>query len=594
LLALALTSVGYNWFSYRNMATQEAMDSAQLARNISEGKGFSTQFIRPYSMALVMKQRISKSGTAADLALVKGDHPDISNPPLYPLMLAGFMKVLPFKFDIPQNPNGVWGGDKFKFRHQPDMLISLINQVIFLVCIYIVYRLGKRLFDELAAYFCALIMLGTEVFWKFSVTGLSTMLLMLLFLGVVWMIVLVEEEGREPKHGPGRLLVYAALAGLFVGLCGMTRYSFLWMIVPVTAFLAAWGGNRRWISCCVAIAVFLGVSTPWMARNVVLSGLPLGTSTYTVMDSAPTSTMKYVEHRLQRSLEPTPTFNPQSILLKLVRQSRGVISNDVPKFAGNWVAGLFLLALMMNFRSPAISRLRIFMAGTLLLMILIQALGYTQLSEDMPEFNSENLLVVLAPLVILFGVAMFFTLLDAIELPIPELRPVILVSFGLLLCLPMLLTLLPPRATVPLVYPPYYPPEFQKTAAFTKTNELTMCDVPWGMAWYGRRQSVWFPADGHSDFFTINDTIKPVDLLLLTRQATDVKLWSQLLSGTEKKFGILVVNQLINPPKDVTTWPKPIQLPLLGQDDRPTWLPFKWWQYGWPDNFVLTARRDPL
>ncbi|MCX6886817.1 MAG: glycosyltransferase family 39 protein [Verrucomicrobia bacterium] len=594
LLALALTSVGYNWFSYRNMATQEAMDSAQLARNISEGKGFSTQFIRPYSIALVKKQRFSKVGTADDLALLKGDHPDISNPPLYPLMLAGFMKVLPFRYDIPRTPSGIWGGDGVKFRHQPDMLISLINQMIFLVCIYIVYRLGKRLFDELAAYFCALIMLGTEVFWKFSVTGLSTMLLMLLFLGVVWMIVLVEEEGREPKHGPGRLLVYAALAGLFVGLCGMTRYSFLWLILPVTAFLAAWGGNRRWISCCVAIAVFLGVSTPWMARNFMVSGLPFGTATYTVVDNAQASS-KYIEYRLQRSLEPNPEFSPGVILAKLVRHLRGVVSNDVPKFAGNWVAGLFLLALMMNFRSPAISRLRIFMAGALAFMMLIQALGKTQLSEDMPEFNSENLLVVLAPLVILFGVAMFFTLLDAIELPIPELRNVILVCFGLLLCLPMLLTLLPPRATYPLVYPPYYPPQFQAASTYTKTNELTMCDLPWAMAWYGHRQCVWAPAYGHSDFFTIHDTLKPVDSLLLTKQLVDGRIWSQMLEGPERSFGTMMFNLLATPPDSSDPkWPKVVTLAIARVDGVRSYLPFGWMQDGWHEFLLLTTRKVPV
>jgi hypothetical protein len=39
--------------AYRNFATPEAMDSAQLARNISEGKGYTTLFIRPFSLYLV-------------------------------------------------------------------------------------------------------------------------------------------------------------------------------------------------------------------------------------------------------------------------------------------------------------------------------------------------------------------------------------------------------------------------------------------------------------------------------------------------------------------------------------------------------------
>jgi hypothetical protein len=235
------------------------------------------------------------------------------------------------------------------------------------------------------------------------------------------------------------------------------------------------------------------------------------------------------------------------------------------------------------------------MAGALAFMMLIQALGKTQLSEDMPECNSENLRVVRAPLVSLCGVAMFFTLLDAIELPIPELRNVILVCFGLLLCLPMLLTLLPPRATYPLVYPPYYPPQFQAASTYTKPNELTMCDVPWAMAWYGHRQCVWTPAYGHSDFFTIHDNMKPVDLLLLTRQAVDAKIWSQMLEGTERTFGTLMMNQLAAPPDPADQkWPKKIELPIARVDGKRSFLPFGWWQEGWHEFFMLTTRKVPL
>ena len=39
VLAVVLLTVGYNWRAFRNMATQEAMDTAQVARNIAQGKG---------------------------------------------------------------------------------------------------------------------------------------------------------------------------------------------------------------------------------------------------------------------------------------------------------------------------------------------------------------------------------------------------------------------------------------------------------------------------------------------------------------------------------------------------------------------------
>src|SRR6267154_5425879 len=95
----------YDLRAYRNLATPEAMDTAQLARNVSEGKGYTTLFLRPFSLYLVQQQAAAKNpaaGTNAppDPARILAAHPDISNPPVYPLVLAGLMKVLPFDYAV--------------------------------------------------------------------------------------------------------------------------------------------------------------------------------------------------------------------------------------------------------------------------------------------------------------------------------------------------------------------------------------------------------------------------------------------------------------------------------------------------------------
>ena len=102
LLCLALLGlwVGYDWLCYRNMASPEAMDAAQVARNLTQGEGYTTDFVRPLSIHFV-KDRNQKRfgptpiGPESDYARVKGRHPDLANPPLYPLVLAGWMKVYP-------------------------------------------------------------------------------------------------------------------------------------------------------------------------------------------------------------------------------------------------------------------------------------------------------------------------------------------------------------------------------------------------------------------------------------------------------------------------------------------------------------------
>ena len=63
-LAVVGLALVYNLRAYRNFATQEAMDSAQLARNIAEGKGYTTLFIRPFSLYLVQSHNEAKHAAA--------------------------------------------------------------------------------------------------------------------------------------------------------------------------------------------------------------------------------------------------------------------------------------------------------------------------------------------------------------------------------------------------------------------------------------------------------------------------------------------------------------------------------------------------
>src|SRR5687768_4973934 len=103
-LAAVFLIMLYNLRVARNMSTQEAMDSAQLARNIADGKGYTTSFIRPFSMYLISRENHEQLGMpattrAADYSRIKEAHPDIANPPVYPVLLAGLMKILPFDFE---------------------------------------------------------------------------------------------------------------------------------------------------------------------------------------------------------------------------------------------------------------------------------------------------------------------------------------------------------------------------------------------------------------------------------------------------------------------------------------------------------------
>jgi hypothetical protein len=579
LLGVVLLTVGYNWRAFRNFGTQEAMDGAQLARNIAQGNGYTTLFIRPFSTYLLKKRNKAREGapavgTVADLGRLRGMHPDLANPPVYPVVLAGLMKVLPFDYTI-VTTKPFWSNGGHFWRFKPDFMIAVFNQLLFLVVITLVFFLARRLFDPTVAWLSSGLMLGTELFWRFSVSGLSTMLLVVIFLGLVWCVVLLEEEGRAPRWGPWGIIVLAVLSGAIVGLGGLTRYAFGWLIIPVLVFLVLFGGRQRVVLALIALTAFIAVMAPWVARNYYVSGKPFGTATYAVVET----TILYPENRLQRSLEPDfSRLYLMAFWLKLNTNLRQIITIELPKLGGSWVTAFFLVGLLVGFRNVAITRLRYFLLGCVLVLTLAQALGRTQLSEESPDINSENLLVLLVPLVLVYGVSLFYLLLEQMRLPFHEVRYIVIGIFSLVVCLPMVFVFLPPK-TNPVAYPPYYPPAIQTIAGWLKEKELAMSDIPWAMAWYGQRQCVWLTLkctpdakdpNTHEDFFAINDYQKPINLLYLTPQTMDARFLTQWIRAGEQSWGSFILESMVK--KKV-----------------PDYFPLSESQSGWlPEQLVLT------
>jgi hypothetical protein len=218
ILTLALL---YDFRAYRNFDTLGAMDAAQLAHNIADGKGYTTLFIRPLSMYLLQSHAEAGStnllaATNPDLAQIKTAHPDLANPPVYPLVLAGLMKVLPFHYSI-DTKSSFWGNNGSFWRYEPDFLIAVFNEVLLLVVVALSFLIARKLFDQNVAWLSGLLVLGCGMLWKFSVSGLSTMLLLVIFLGLAWCLLKIEEIAREPQPRAGRLMMLALAAGTLVG-----------------------------------------------------------------------------------------------------------------------------------------------------------------------------------------------------------------------------------------------------------------------------------------------------------------------------------------------------------------------------------------
>jgi len=563
----------YDYRAYKNLSSSEAMDAAQVARNLSEGKGFTTQFIRPFSMNLIRKRSMDKlaggeSADQLDLARIKGEHPDLANPPLYPLVLAGVMKAAPFDFTISKT-RPFWSSNNRFLRYQPDFLLAIFNQVLFAVAAVMLFFLARRLFDSAVAWTSTILFLGTELLWRFSTSGLSTMFLLIVFIGLAWALTRFEHETREPSKGQATGLGLAALVGVMVGLTALTRYSCAVLIIPALACVMWFSGQKRVVFASVTLLGFLVTLGPWVLRNYSVSGTFFGIPGYALMENS----YLFPDFRLQRSLDPDVSRSILGVLwTKLTVNTRDIFRGELPKFGGSWVSAFFLVGLLVNFRSPAARRIRYFILLCLPVLILAQALGRTRLSEDAPEVNTENLLVLLTPLVLVYGVSLFYMLLEQIAVPVAEARYAIIGGFGFVVCLPLLFVFVTPK-TIPLAYPPYDPPSMQKIAEWLQPKELIMTDIPWATAWYAHRQSVWLtlnatpnPRDpaGSESFVAINDYYKPIAVLYLTQQTMDGKFLTDWYHAGQRSWGGFIIDTVLL--KEV-----PRAFPL--HKSLPGWLP---------------------
>jgi len=536
-MVLALLGITALWHirEAKNFFTAEAMDSAQLARNLARSRGFTTENIRPFGISLI-EAHLGKESPA----LLNNPFPDVSNAPLYPAVLAGLMKVAPFKWDITS---------KLFWRYQPETIIGGLNQAWFFIALFMVFRVSLRLFDRPVAYVATILMALTEIYWEFITSGLATVLLMIFFLGLIWILLIFEEGARENSKSKPVLIGLAVGAGLVVGLMALTCYSMGWLIIPVAVFLAAVGTGVRTSATPAAIAALLLVLAPWTLRNYQVSGTFFGTAGFAIHQG----TTLFPGHMLERSMPRNIALELNKLDLseyprKLFLNGQEILSNEFLGAAGNWIAAFFLGSLLMPFRSPALKRFRYLVFGILGTVIVVQALGRTELSADSPRFNSENLLVVLTPLYFVLGTGFFFVLLDQVEFPIPWLRSITLSAFVLMLSLPLLFRFLPPR-TFPLNYPPYSPPMIQIVAKWLDPKEMMMTDMPWATAWYGDRTSIWTTLDyglkTTDDFYRIQDERRAIMGIYLTPLTTDAKFLSVMRQSREGVWGKFFLDALV-------------------------------------------------
>jgi len=547
LVALVALALFYNIAAFENFSTPEAMDGAQLARNVSEGKGFTTDFVRPFGLYLLKRHaaRQVKEVQSAELRMQSQIEacPDLSNAPVYPLVLAGVLKLMPFGYPDVSSARGFTA-------YSPEVWIAGFNQLLLVVCVCLVFSLARRLFDEPVAWVSAAVFGGTELFWRHSVSGLPMLWMTFLVLVLVHILVRLDAAAATGVSRPAIVIFLAVGAGVVTGILGLTRYALLPLIVPVIGYLltlpagvATTGGAPSGLGATVprpasvrvlGVAAGLGFITlvgPWLGRNYAVSGTLFGTASYAAL----AQTVHFPGDSLMRSFSPDfNTITTTAIARKMLVNLREIWLHGLPTLGGSWVTALFLAGLVVPFRSVINGRVRALVLAFLGMVVVAQAV--VSPGETGARHLASDYLTVLAPLVFIFGISLLFNLLD--QFTAVAVRYGILAMLFVAACAPLALTFAAPRYS-PLAYPPYYPPSLQSKAAYVPEDGWMVSDMPWAIAWYGDRRAAWLPlkhgtpgGTSDDDFYSLYK-LKPVtslhlsDLTLSKLDTSAISRWRQ-------------------------------------------------------------------
>ncbi len=489
----------YTATQFFGLRDAEAMDYAQLGRNIAQTGSFETKVIRPAAIWFLSEKR-------GEEAVNLLQHPDLFHPPLYPLLLAGGFKV--FGSSFPSD-------EIFKAIPPEQWVITPLNHTCTLVTAFLLFLAARRFFDPRIAIFAVSVFALSDIVWNTSISGLNLSLLMMLATFAFYFLLSAHERLQEDM--PLKTwLIPVALSGLFCGLAVLTRYAGVVVFLAGLIYLLSAVRTRPALAAGVFGGVFLLVISPWLVRNMIVAGNPFAMALYAAFNPA-SSDMPFAYEQM---LHPDAITSPmRDLQIKFLVNLKSIFEQDLFLAGGGLLTSLFLVTYFFSFVRDHIRQFRwALLAGIGALVLLASAFGAT----------TSRALMIFMPFIILYGLTFYFILLDRLQITIPLVRAGIHAAVIAACALPLVMTILPPRAALP--YPPYNPAMISHVTRMLEQDELICSDIPWATAWYGDQPSLLLP-NQIDDFYSINDLRKRISGLYFTTVTRDLPFVRSLMTG---------------------------------------------------------------
>jgi len=298
--------VVWMWFyttQFKGLVLPDAMDAAQVGRQISEGRGFTTQFLRPLSLAKV--SAVSR-------------HPDLENAPLYPLLLA----------------------IAFNVTRPDDRTVAFVSMAFGFLAVLTSYSLAVRLMGRQGAWLAAVLVALQAELLRVSLSGLNVSLLA--FIVTLMFVVILKHRGAA---------AWSVLCGGICALAYLTEYAALALGLPALGVLLVGQRSQRLRHAVLFAAGFVILAAPWLLRNWAVSGNPFpGMGAY----SLATYSRTYPEMSLYRMWDASEgtslsflAAHPGQVARKFL-VNMGSLEASIPALYGLYLLPLVGLALFLD------------------------------------------------------------------------------------------------------------------------------------------------------------------------------------------------------------------------------------------------------
>lgn len=456
--------------TYVGLVSRDAIDTAQVAANISLGRGFTTRFVRPLN--------------AVYFEAFRGAYPEINHAPVFPYILALM----------------------FKLRTVSEQVVMWTSLLFAVLTGAATYALGRLLFEHRVGLLAAAVFILSAPVLNAALSGEEWMLCAFLF--TILLLVLAAHHRFSERGRVG--VACACLSAALLAALYMTNHVLVFLAIPAAIYFGVTGPRRR-MHLVVFLAACVLACSPWAIRNMAITGIPvLGVTGWDMLRD----TKAFPGDTFFRSVSVTtpgfmklllfPMDRFPSFADKLMRGGSGLML-DMMSLIGYFATAFAVVGMLYRFRSSSANAVRGYIYGALPVMLICFAV-----------FSVGSLaLVIFGPVASVLACAYLLLLLDAKKLH-PFFTKLLIGGLVFLTAIP---------AVVGAIWVGRRPqPEGADEIGYVLSHSLFLqnasrtpvyTDIPWTVAWKTPGVGVWLPVSD-SDCRILSGMSLPLNMVLLT------------------------------------------------------------------------------